>query len=154
MSSRSESTATPSSTPPTPDPAGTPTPQHYVRGPQVLPLIGPIPEGHEMCGRPCFACLAEFKAGEYFTQILLGPGIDPEKRRLARERVAYEGVAIGVHFSCATGIESDEEVATRARRALMDLPVEPKRLPRQPRLTKIHRPGGDDPIGTLEIAKR
>lgn len=85
--------------------------------------------------------------------MLLGPGIDPEKRAAARERQPYEGVALAIHFGCATGVESEEEIALRARRAIMDLPVEPRRAPRQPRLTKITRQQPGD-IDTLEIARR
>ncbi|MGI8422765.1 MAG: hypothetical protein ACR2NO_01375 [Chloroflexota bacterium] len=39
------------------------------------------------------------------TLVLLGPGADREQRQRALNGGFYSGVAIEVHFGCATGIE-------------------------------------------------
>ena len=53
----------------------------------------------------CAACGLRFRASEYVTLINVGPGDSREARRKAREGVAYTGVAVPVHWACATGEE-------------------------------------------------
>lgn len=66
-------------------------------------MFGPKDPDHPSVGEPCPACGERFTAGDHTTLIPLGPGEDPEEREKARTGRPYNGVAIEVHWSCATG---------------------------------------------------
>ena len=66
--------------------------------------FGPKMKTHQTVGKICRACGQPFKEGDYTTLIVLGPGNDEEEMKKCRERRPYNGVAIEVHYSCATGI--------------------------------------------------
>lgn len=70
---------------------------------------GPIPEGSATT--PCPACLQPLLAGQFFTLIPIGPGGDPKKRALARQRVPYDPCFLGVHWACVMGDESESRLA-------------------------------------------
>ena len=74
-----------------------------------LPKIGPKDIGHQTVGGTCLLCQELYEAGDYTTLLPLGPGGDPESRTLARAGEPYEGIAVEVHWSCATG-EPDVEI--------------------------------------------
>ena len=67
--------------------------------------FGPKPSHHPSIGAECPACHQAFKEGDYTTLIALGPGNNPEVQERAREGRPYNGVAVEVHWSCATGKE-------------------------------------------------
>lgn len=67
--------------------------------------FGPKPVGHPTIGVECPGCDQPFRPGDYTTLVPLGPGDDPEQRRRCRERLAYNGRGIEVHWACATGQE-------------------------------------------------
>jgi hypothetical protein len=54
----------------------------------------------------CPGCELPFMAGDYVTLVSIGPGIDLDERIRARERRAFDAVAIAVHWACATGEEN------------------------------------------------
>ena len=72
-----------------------------------LRKFSPLPKDHHLIGDTCHACNQTFKEGEITTLVALGPGDDPEARRLCREGNTYNAIAIPIHWSCATG-EVDE----------------------------------------------
>lgn len=61
------------------------------------------PMAHD--GTTCPACHKTFAGGDLFTLVPLGPGDDPEERALARAGRPYNGIALPVHWACATGEE-------------------------------------------------
>jgi len=65
--------------------------------------LPPLPADHWALAEWCPACKKVFEAGDITTMVLIGPGDDPEARRLAREGKAYTGVAIVAHWACVTG---------------------------------------------------
>ncbi len=67
--------------------------------------MGPLLPSHPLCRdmMKCPACHRVFKKGEYVTLILVGPGDDEEAQEKARKGQAYDGVAVPVHYTCATG---------------------------------------------------
>lgn len=66
----------------------------------------------------CPGCDGEFKAGQYVTLMSVGPGDDEIEREHAREGLPYTGVAIPVHWACATG-ELDQQVDEQIVRSLL-----------------------------------
>lgn len=58
--------------------------------------------------RPCRACNVPFVAGDFTALVLLGPGDDPDAQKAMAEGRAYNGVAIEVHWSCATGLPNEK----------------------------------------------
>lgn len=65
----------------------------------------PLREGHNAVGSPCPACKVPFKEGDVTTLVLLGPGPNEQSREQARAGRPYNGVAVLLHWSCATGKE-------------------------------------------------
>lgn len=65
--------------------------------------FGPKTADHFSVGKPCTACHYPFAVGDFTTLIPLGPGAHPEERRKAALGLAYNAVAIEVHWACATG---------------------------------------------------
>jgi hypothetical protein len=69
-----------------------------------LPKIGPKPKGNPTVGGICPLCGELFVVGCYTTMVPLGPGADPQARKLARtEKLPYEGITMELHWGCATG---------------------------------------------------
>ncbi len=67
--------------------------------------MGPKRADHPTIGVECPACGEGFAPGDFTCLLVLGPGADPEARRLCREMRAYTAKAIEVHWGCATGEE-------------------------------------------------
>jgi len=65
--------------------------------------FGPKSADHPSIAEPCPACREPFKAGDFTTLVVLGPGDDPEAQERAREGRPYNAVASEVHWTCATG---------------------------------------------------
>ncbi len=65
--------------------------------------FGPKAEGHPNIGKPCPACQEPFAVGDFTALVMLGPGPDAEERRKAFDGLAYNAVAVEVHWTCATG---------------------------------------------------
>lgn len=80
-------------------------------------MTGPLPEGSPQLRQECPACKEPFRVGDYVTLVPLGPGYDPEQRRLAAEGRPYESVALEVHFECATGINPGTDMSPEFRRS-------------------------------------
>lgn len=53
----------------------------------------------------CAACPDPIVPGQWFTRVPLGPGKDPEKRRLMRAGLPFEVVFALLHWPCASGDE-------------------------------------------------
>lgn len=70
-----------------------------------LRKFGPKRDDHPSHGKPCPACQQQFAEGDYTTLIPLGPGDNPDEQRKARLDLAYNAVAVEVHWTCATGEE-------------------------------------------------
>lgn len=70
---------------------------------EVGPKFGPMVADHPDVSEKCAACKVPFRAGDYTTLVLLGPGPDAESRERARAGRAYDAVAALVHWACATG---------------------------------------------------
>lgn len=68
-----------------------------------IPKIGPKPIAHPTVGGTCLLCQETFEVNDYTTLLPLGPGSDPESRTLCRAGQPYEGIAVEVHYICATG---------------------------------------------------
>lgn len=51
----------------------------------------------------CPACQQAFKKGDFSTLIMLGPGDNEEEQKKAKAGRPYNGVAMEVHWTCATG---------------------------------------------------
>jgi hypothetical protein len=66
----------------------------------------------------CPACLKEFKQGDYFTLIALGPGPCKVAQENCREGREYSAMCLPVHWPCATGFsgKDDDEAAILQRR--------------------------------------
>lgn len=73
------------------------------RGPLELKPIGPKEHDSPTVDRLCVACYRVFRPGDFTTLIPLGPGDDPAEQEDARAGGFYSGVAIEVHWHCATG---------------------------------------------------
>jgi len=83
---------------------------------QIMDTLRPIRllEGHPLVsdsgyrGEPtlCAACRERFQPGQYLALVPLGPGKDPEERERAWHGMAYNAVAVPVHWPCATGVET------------------------------------------------
>jgi hypothetical protein len=73
-----------------------------------LTRFGPKSESGSGIGRPCPACDEIFKAGDFTTLVMLGPGGDAKAREKAAAGLPYNAIALEVHWSCATGKESME----------------------------------------------
>lgn len=67
--------------------------------------FGPKQASHPSIDLDCPACDEPFKEGDYTTLVPVGPGSDPENRKLARLGRAYTAIACEVHWACATGKE-------------------------------------------------
>jgi|3_EtaG_2_1085321.scaffolds.fasta_scaffold44094_4 hypothetical protein len=74
-----------------------------------LPKIGPKDIGHPTVGGICLLCQETYEVGDYTTILPLGPGRDQESRTLCRSGQPYSGIAVEVHWGCATG-EPDVEI--------------------------------------------
>lgn len=68
---------------------------------------GPKPAAHPSLGMPCLACGQPLGEGELTVLVSLGPGADPERRARARQGRWFTGVALEVHWACATGEEGE-----------------------------------------------
>jgi hypothetical protein len=66
-------------------------------------MFGPKSAEHPGVGRPCPACKVPFKAGDYTTLVMLGPGDDEKAQERARAGRAYNAVAVEAHWTCVTG---------------------------------------------------
>jgi len=75
-----------------------------------LHKMGPLEPSHWLVLRAvdCPCCELPFMDGDYVTLVPLGPGDDPDERKLARERRAFDAVGITVHWACATGEEGPQ----------------------------------------------
>ena len=67
--------------------------------------FNPLTEEHPLVKDKveCPACQKVFAAGDVTTLVMLGPGDDPENQRKAKLGLAYNSIAVPVHWSCATG---------------------------------------------------
>jgi hypothetical protein len=65
--------------------------------------FGPRSADHPTVADRCPACQVPFAAGDYTTLVALGPGGWPEEQRKAASGLAYNAVAVEVHWACATG---------------------------------------------------
>jgi hypothetical protein len=74
-----------------------------------LSKLGPKPIGHPTVGGTCLLCQELYEVNDYTTLLPLGPGGDVESRTLCRAGQPYEGIAVEVHWTCATG-EPDVEI--------------------------------------------
>lgn len=71
-----------------------------------LVLFGPKPAGHPgLVARSCPGCGAQFREGDLTTLVPIGPGLDPGAREKAASGRWFSGVALEVHWACATGAE-------------------------------------------------
>jgi hypothetical protein len=68
--------------------------------------FGPKSADHPSIGIRCPACRIPFADGDYTTLVALGPGGDTDARDCAARGLAYNAVAIEVHFACAYGERS------------------------------------------------
>ena len=76
-----------------------------------LPTAGgrlPLKSDHPSIGDRCLACKMPFKEGDYTTLVSLGPGDSKENMERAREGRAYNAVAVVVHYSCNTGVVTND----------------------------------------------
>lgn len=73
-----------------------------------LKKMGPLADTHPMVNdeSTCPACNKRFHAGDFVTLVSLGPGDDPEERARARAGRHFNGIALPVHWACATGEET------------------------------------------------
>lgn len=69
----------------------------------MIRKFGPKSPDHPTVGKPCQACQKPFKAGDHTTLISMGPGDDEEAQEACRKGLVYTGVAVEVHWACATG---------------------------------------------------
>lgn len=53
----------------------------------------------------CAACHKQIERGQAYTTAALGPGMDPEERKRAREGKEYNPIRVALHWACATGEE-------------------------------------------------
>lgn len=67
--------------------------------------FGPKDATHPTVGVKCHACGDTLQAGDFTALVPLGPGADPDERVKARAGRPYNGVAVEVHYACATGEE-------------------------------------------------
>lgn len=72
--------------------------------------FGPKSADHPSVGNTCEACGEDFKAGDYTTLAVLGPGSDPEEQEKARDGRPYNAIAVEIHWSCGTGLPDPEGV--------------------------------------------
>jgi hypothetical protein len=70
--------------------------------------FGPKVADHPSIGKTCRACEVPFKAGDYTTLVMLGPGDDHEARARRDAGRPYTAVAIEVHWECAGSEYRDE----------------------------------------------
>jgi len=73
-----------------------------------LSKIGPKTIGHPTVGGSCLLCQEPYEVNDYTTLLPLGPGADVESRTLCRAGEPYEGIAVEVHWTCATGVPDVE----------------------------------------------
>lgn len=66
-------------------------------------IFGPRQADDDEWEDPCPACGLRFRAGDYTTLVVLGPGPDAESQQKCRDRRYYNARAIEVHRACATG---------------------------------------------------
>lgn len=81
-----------------------------IEGEQAAPatIYGPKPADSREVGRPCPACQRVLVEGDTVSVHVLGPGPNQAARRKAREGKPFEGIAVELHWACATGDESYE----------------------------------------------
>lgn len=73
---------------------------------EALPRrMGPKKPDHPSIGTECPACHVSFVEGDCTALVMLGPGDDPEMQRRSREGRPYTGVALELHYGCATGFD-------------------------------------------------
>jgi len=65
--------------------------------------LGPKKTDDASVGQPCRACDKPFVEGDFTAFVVLGPGDDPNQQLRCRMGYTYTGVAVEVHWSCATG---------------------------------------------------
>jgi hypothetical protein len=66
---------------------------------------GPKPVDERAVGQLCPACRKFLTEGDQVAVFVLGPGADPHAQAKARSGEPYQGVAVEVHWACATGQE-------------------------------------------------
>lgn len=72
-----------------------------LHGPLAADAISPIAPRCDHCA----ACKGAFAVGDYWAEVPVGPGTDPQARAAARERRRYKPATVPVHWACATGQE-------------------------------------------------
>jgi hypothetical protein len=65
--------------------------------------LGPKKPDDETMGKPCEACGKPFAEGDFTTFVVLGPGDDATQQLRCRMGYTYTGVAVELHWACATG---------------------------------------------------
>lgn len=65
--------------------------------------FGPKTADSPTLGKRCPACLGVFEIGDYTALVPLGPGDDPVAQEKAKLGLAYNAVAVEVHYRCAGG---------------------------------------------------
>lgn len=68
-----------------------------------IPKFPAKPRGHQTIGALCPLCNEKLVVGDVTTLLPLGPGGDPVQRFKCKQGQPYEGIAIEVHYACATG---------------------------------------------------
>jgi hypothetical protein len=63
--------------------------------------FGPKTADHPSIGTECSACRKPFKAGDFTTLVVLGPGDDLEQQKRAREGRPYNAAAAEIHWDCS-----------------------------------------------------
>lgn len=60
----------------------------------------------------CAACQLPIMPGQYFTDMPVGPGADPEQRALARAGLPIKAPAVvRIHWACVTGDDSESRLS-------------------------------------------
>jgi len=69
--------------------------------------FGPKKADHPSVRESCPACKQPFAKGDYTALMPLGPSDNKEEQDKCRDGLAYNAVAVEVHYACATGIRNE-----------------------------------------------
>lgn len=64
---------------------------------------GQLAEGDSPLGNICPGCQQALEIGDKPAMVAIGPGLDPDARKAAREGRGYQGVAVVCHEECVHG---------------------------------------------------